>query len=55
MDLPTIIESHKTIDRKTFYKTAEISQLLICKDGLEESDEDSADEESKKEKKDDKK
>lgn len=31
-DLPTIIESYKTLDRKNFYKTADISQILICKD-----------------------
>ena len=31
MDLPTIIESQKTIDNKTFYKTADICQILICK------------------------
>jgi len=33
VDLPTIIESHKTIDMKTMYKTADICQLLICKEG----------------------
>merc|ERR1712013_746639 len=33
VDLPTIIESHKTIDSKTFYKTADICQMLICKEG----------------------
>jgi len=33
VDLPTIIESHKSIDSKTFYKTADISQMLICKEG----------------------
>ena len=33
MDLPTMIESHKTIDKKTFYKVGDISQLLICKEG----------------------
>ena len=32
MDLPTIIEAHKTIDKKTFYKTADICQLVICKE-----------------------
>ena len=31
--MPTAIESHKTIDNKTFYKTTEICQLLICKEG----------------------
>ncbi|VDD81617.1 unnamed protein product [Mesocestoides corti] len=30
MDLPCIIESLKTTDRKTFYKTADISQMMIC-------------------------
>ena len=39
VDLPTIIESQKTIDRKTFYKTADICQLLICKEGEPSEDE----------------
>ncbi|KAL5965113.1 Transcription initiation factor TFIID subunit 7 [Taenia solium] len=30
MDLPCIIESQKTTDRKNFYKTADISQMIIC-------------------------
>lgn len=30
VDLPCIIESHKTTDRKTLYKTADISQMLVC-------------------------
>jgi len=38
-DLPTIVESHKTIDNKFFYKTADICQLLICKEGEGFSDE----------------
>ena len=29
MDLPTIVESHKSIDRKSFYKTADICQVMI--------------------------
>jgi len=29
VDLPCIIESHKTTDRKTLYKTADISQVFI--------------------------
>ena len=33
LDLPTIMESHKTIDNKFFYKTADICQLLVCKEG----------------------
>lgn len=36
-DLPTIIESYKTLDRKNFYKTADISQILICKEDTTEN------------------
>lgn len=31
VDLPTIIESLKTMDNKSFYKTADICQMMICK------------------------
>ncbi|CAK1554844.1 unnamed protein product [Leptosia nina] len=31
VDIPTIIESLKTIDNKSFYKTADICQMMICK------------------------
>jgi len=49
VDLPTVIESHKTIDRKTMYKTADICQLLICKEGDDPSDDEvQSDEEKKK-------
>uniref|UniRef100_A0A4W3GL63 TATA-box binding protein associated factor 7 n=1 Tax=Callorhinchus milii TaxID=7868 RepID=A0A4W3GL63_CALMI len=30
VDLPCILESHKTIDKKTFYKTADLCQMLVC-------------------------
>lgn len=30
VDLPTIIEAHKTIDKKSFYKTADVCQMLMC-------------------------
>ena len=30
VDLPTVIESLKTIDNKSFYKTADICQKKIC-------------------------
>ena len=40
MDLPTIVESMKTIDQKTFYKTADICQILTCKEGPASDDED---------------
>ncbi|CAL7946815.1 unnamed protein product [Xylocopa violacea] len=43
VDLPTIVESLKTIDNKSFYKTADICQMLICK---EEDDHTTTDEES---------
>lgn len=42
-DLPTIIESLKTIDNKSFYKTADICQMMICK---EEPDQPTTEEES---------
>lgn len=48
VDLPTIIESMKTIDGKNFYKTADICQLLVCK---EEDDQTTTDEESPAKKK----
>uniref|UniRef100_A0A8D8RSQ9 Transcription initiation factor TFIID subunit 7 n=1 Tax=Cacopsylla melanoneura TaxID=428564 RepID=A0A8D8RSQ9_9HEMI len=44
VDLPTIIESLKTIDKKNFYKTADICQMMICK---EEDDRESSDEEER--------
>ncbi|XP_054271956.1 transcription initiation factor TFIID subunit 7 [Macrosteles quadrilineatus] len=43
LDLPTILESMKTIDKKSFYKTADICQIVICK---EEDDHTTTDEES---------
>ncbi|XP_053207619.1 transcription initiation factor TFIID subunit 7-like [Panonychus citri] len=36
VDLPSIIESLKTLDGKTFYKTADICQMMICKEEMEE-------------------
>ncbi|XP_077165359.1 transcription initiation factor TFIID subunit 7-like isoform X3 [Paroedura picta] len=30
VDLPCTIESLKTIDKKTFYKTADVCQMLVC-------------------------
>ncbi|XP_028923903.1 transcription initiation factor TFIID subunit 7-like [Ornithorhynchus anatinus] len=38
VDLPCNIESLKTIDKKTFYKTADISQVLVCTEEGEEED-----------------
>jgi len=48
MDMPTIIESWKTIDNKSFYKTADICQMLVVREGEDPPE----DEESKKKKKD---
>lgn len=31
VDLPTVTESLKTIDKKNFYKTADLCQMLLCK------------------------
>jgi len=39
VDMPTILETHKTIDSKTMYKTADISQMLICKEGEDSQEE----------------
>ncbi|XP_030374455.1 transcription initiation factor TFIID subunit 7 [Scaptodrosophila lebanonensis] len=39
VDLPTIVESYKTIDNKSFYKSADICQLLICKEDPEDETE----------------
>ncbi|XP_063373989.1 transcription initiation factor TFIID subunit 7-like [Cydia amplana] len=43
VDLPTIVEALKTIDNKSFYKTADIAQMMICKD---EPDQPSTEDES---------
>lgn len=32
VDMPCVVESHKTLDRKTFYKTADICQMMMCKE-----------------------
>lgn len=48
VDLPTIVESLKTIDGKGFYKTADICQMLIC---MEDDDQTNTDEDSPQKKK----
>lgn len=30
VDLPTVVECHKTLDNKTLYKAGDISQMLVC-------------------------
>jgi transcription initiation factor TFIID subunit 7 len=44
------MESHKTLDNKTFYKTAYICQLLVCKEGEDFDDEEDANSPVKKKK-----
>lgn len=46
VDLPCIIESLKTTDKKMFYKTADICQMLVCK--TQDDPWNSSDEESNK-------
>ncbi|CAH1103620.1 unnamed protein product [Psylliodes chrysocephalus] len=48
VDLPTVVESLKTIDGKGFYKTADICQMLVCR---EEDDQTTTDEDSPQKKK----
>jgi len=39
VDLPCVVETLKTTDSKTFYKSADISQMLVCVSEDESSDE----------------
>ncbi|KAI1295489.1 Transcription initiation factor TFIID subunit 7 [Halotydeus destructor] len=48
VDLPTVIESHKTLDRKNFYKTADICQIMLCKEDVEEDKSDDKHDDGKK-------
>ena len=38
VDLPCVIESHKTLDKKNFYKTADICQLMVCRNEMDDVD-----------------
>ena len=52
VDLPCIVESLKTKDKKMFYKTADICQMLVCKTRDDEwSDDDTSAEMAKAKKK----
>ncbi|XP_048192203.1 transcription initiation factor TFIID subunit 7-like [Perognathus longimembris pacificus] len=43
VDLPCVIGSLKTLDKKSFYKTGDISQMLVCSnDGIQPSPEEAA-------------
>ena len=48
VDLPTIIESHKTLDNKNFYKTSDINQIMICKEEADEVKEEPVEDNQKK-------
>ncbi|XP_068703607.1 transcription initiation factor TFIID subunit 7-like [Montipora capricornis] len=50
LDLPCITESHKTVDNKSFYKTADVCQMLVCSedDSMKEDENISPKKESKK-------
>lgn len=48
VDLPTITESLKTIDRKSVYKTANICQIMICKEEIDNTSEEELPNKSKK-------
>ena len=39
MDLPCIIESHKTLDKKALYKTGDICQIMVCSHKNDSGDE----------------
>ena len=39
MDLPAIIESHKTLDNKVLYKTGDIAQMILCSTDADEEEE----------------
>ncbi|KPI92641.1 Transcription initiation factor TFIID subunit 7 [Papilio xuthus] len=48
VDLPTITESLKTIDRKSVYKTADICQMMICKEEIDHTSEEELPSKNKK-------
>lgn len=39
LDMPTIIESYKTVDKANLYKSANISQIVVCRKDKEENKE----------------
>lgn len=48
VDLPTIMESLKTIDNKSFYKTSDICQLMLCKEEPDPPEEEESPNKAKK-------
>lgn len=47
LDLPSIIESWKTLDKKSFWKTADISQMLWCREAGDSNESSSEEDEIK--------
>ncbi|CAN7999467.1 unnamed protein product [Ixodes pacificus] len=54
LDLPSIIESHKTLDKKTFYKAADVAQMMVCREEDEMPPTDDEESPRKKDRKDSK-
>eukprot|EP00058_Branchiostoma_floridae_P026239 XP_002611729.1 hypothetical protein BRAFLDRAFT_128732 [Branchiostoma floridae] len=52
VDLPCVLESHKTIDKKTLYKTNDICQMLVCSTEDQDAKEEEVDESTQKKDKD---
>ncbi|XP_078682804.1 transcription initiation factor TFIID subunit 7-like isoform X1 [Branchiostoma floridae x Branchiostoma belcheri] len=52
VDLPCVIESHKTIDKKTLYKTNDICQMLVCSTEDQDAKEEEVDDTTQKKDKD---
>lgn len=48
VDIPTIIESLKTIDKKSFYKTADVCQMIVCKESPDPITDDESPQKNKK-------
>lgn len=51
MDLPTIVESYKTVDKVNLYKTANVSQIMVCSRDKNETNETGRNSETKEKKK----
>ncbi|CAH1267695.1 TAF7 [Branchiostoma lanceolatum] len=52
VDLPCVVESHKTIDKKTLYKTNDICQMLVCSTEDQDAKEEEVEESTQKKDKD---
>jgi len=48
VDLPCVTETLKTLDKKVFYKVADVAQMLVCKVDPDETDEEQKQKDQKK-------